>query len=55
MAELQNLIADMQHEENLLFDSEGDLIDSKAIKKRDNGGINDNSDANSAVVLWDKL
>lgn len=52
MTELTNIVDEMQHEQNAKVDGQGEgQIDSG----KANGGSGDNSDATSAVALFDKL
>lgn len=52
MTELTNIVDEMQHEQNVKVDGQGEgQIDSG----KANGGSGDNSDATSAAALFDKL
>lgn len=53
MTELQNLVEELQQEENMQFANEGD--EKPQIDSSKNGGSGDNSDATSALALFDKL
>jgi len=56
MTELTNLVDEMQHEQAQKLENAGeDEIDSSAKANGENGGSGDNSDAQSAVALFDKL
>jgi hypothetical protein len=53
MTELQNLVEELQQEENMQFANDGD--EKPQIDSSKNGGSGDNSDATSAIALFDKL
>ena len=53
MTELQNLVEELQQEENMHFANDGD--EKPQIDSSKNGGSGDNSDATSAIALFDKL
>ena len=56
MTELTNLVDEMQHEQAQKLENPGEgEIDSSAKANGENGGSGDNSDAQSAVALFDKL
>lgn len=55
LTELQNLVSELQHEENLQFESEGETADQIDSRKEKSGGSGDNSDTTSAIALFDKL
>jgi hypothetical protein len=56
MTELTNLVDEMQHEQAQKLENAGEgEIDSSAQANGENGGSGDNSDAQSAVALFDKL
>ena len=56
MTELTNLVDEMQHEQAQKLENAGEgEIDSSTKANGENGGSGDNSDAQSAVALFDKL
>jgi len=56
MTELTNLVDEMQHEQAQKLENGGEgEIDSSSKANGENGGSGDNSDAQSAVALFDKL
>ena len=51
MTELENLVDELQHEENLRIEQEEGQIDST----KENGGSGEISDVSSSIALFDKL
>ena len=58
MLEIQNIVDELQHEDDQRKEEEGGKDDPDAEGKNkdgENGGAVDNSDAKSALALFDKL